>query len=264
MAPPADRDTFEPAPRPNPFALPDPAAGTWGPGTPTELFDDNGPTADDARQNGIGDCWMVAALSSLAHVDPGAIRDMIRPVGNNQYDVRLFFRDETGQLKPHMIRVDGTPSQPGSPAMRPTDGDRDGTPEVWASLVEKALAKAKGGYPAINGGDALEAGIHLLTGQDARGIQVPGQNPETVWAALEENKRVPVTVAGLVDGSPGPFANHAFAVLETSVENGRRMVTMRNPLGALEPGNDGKNDGIFKVSLEEFMQRFHWVSQIVT
>jgi len=107
----------------------------------------NGVTPDDVKQGAIGDCFMVAALVTVADVKPGAISEMIISNGTNSktgtqtWGVRLY--DEKG--KAHWVTVnDMLPvAESGSTSLifgaNPT---RDLNGEIWVPLLEKAYAQA--------------------------------------------------------------------------------------------------------------------------
>lgn len=117
----------------------------------------------DLMQGRLGDCWLVAALANLAEY-PAAIRNTfvnLERTARGKYSVRIFdpikkewqivviddfipvTRDHQGKFKAVMMTPHG--------------------PEMWAILLEKALAKYCGSYNALTGGSAGWA-WHVLTG----------------------------------------------------------------------------------------------------
>ncbi|MBC7793430.1 MAG: hypothetical protein H7Z43_06965, partial [Clostridia bacterium] len=61
-----------------------------------------GPSPDDIRQGEVGDCYFIAALAAVAAWRPDIIRDMVRKVNHNVYEVR-FYDEATG--RPVLQRV---------------------------------------------------------------------------------------------------------------------------------------------------------------
>jgi hypothetical protein len=55
------------------------------------------------------------------------------------------------------------------------------------------------------------------------------------------------------------YAWHVYTVLGAVEEGGAKYVQLRNPWGSSEPGADGKNDGIFKMKLEDFTKLYQGV-----
>jgi hypothetical protein len=59
-------------------------------------------------------------------------------------------------------------------------------------------------------------------------------------------------VTGMVD-------DHAYTLLGVEEKNGQQLVRLRNPWGEKEPGADGKNDGVFTLTAEQFARAFSMV-----
>jgi len=127
----------------------------------------------DVLQGALGDCWLTAALAALAE-HPGAIQKAfltkeLDPRG--KYSVRLF---DFKLKKFKVITVDDyVPC-----VMDPSSKDKilrdsSGQPvtffthphgnEIWAMIIEKAVAKLCGSYAAMEGG-FTEWGIACITG----------------------------------------------------------------------------------------------------
>ena len=131
------------------------------------IVSDFGFRAQDLTQGGVGDCWFMSALAVVADR-----HDLI---------ARLFASTErnAGAGGFHLLRLflDGawrsvhvSDELPCSPAPRRAqlagphrlafcrcaDG-ATGAPQLWASLIEKAYAKAHGSFSAISGGQIAEA-----------------------------------------------------------------------------------------------------------
>jgi hypothetical protein len=58
----------------------------------------------------------------------------------------------------------------------------------------------------------------------------------------------------------GVYAWHAYTLLGTSEEAGVKYVQLRNPWGRTEHGSDGKDDGIFKMKLDDFMKLYNSIN----
>ncbi len=59
-----------------------------------------------------------------------------------------------------------------------------------------------------------------------------------------------------LDDVRGFMAHHAYSVWGTEVSGGKKYVQLRNPWGDSEPKNNGRDDGIFKMELSEFMKMY--------
>lgn len=158
---------------------------------------------NDVRQGSLGDCYLMAALMSVARTDPQCIRDMVKDNGNGTYTVR-FFLDRLGMSLigrgTKEVTVDArVPTHPGGSPRYAKTGDQtiqDGETryELWAMIVEKAWAKLKGGYPQIAGGNPGKA-MEAITGKTSDSFRTSSRSAAEILSALEraERDRHPVT-----------------------------------------------------------------------
>lgn len=116
--------------------------------------------AADITQGSMGNCWLLAAIASLAEYK-GALQNIFvtkqfSPIG--KYTVRLYNARLNRWI---LISVDDfVPVLKGTntPAFAKPNGS-----EMWACILEKAFAKYCGSYAALDGGHALWA-LQALTG----------------------------------------------------------------------------------------------------
>ena len=121
-----------------------------------KVFDHN-IKPEDIYQNELGDCYLLASSSAVAE-DPDRIKRLfetkqVDPVG--KYHLNLFLEGIWREVVVDdyiPVRSDGQPKFSGTK-----------NSEAWALLLEKAYAKAYGGYYNIEGGRAHEA-LGELTG----------------------------------------------------------------------------------------------------
>jgi phage shock protein A len=157
-----------------------------------------------------------------------------------------------------------------------------GTPngEQWVPIMEKAYAQLWGSYADIGNGGSPATAMRLLTGGNVEshtlanplnnnplGVKVVPVKPseaqqEAVFnnlkAALDSDKIVVAGTYGtdLVQGQQGLVPGHAYSVVDTVEENGEKYVVLRNPWGSTEVGNDGNNEGVFRMPVEDFIKNF--------
>ncbi len=228
------------------------------------LFSD-GPSAADVRQGAIGNCYFPAALAAIAHARPDAILEAIEPVGDDVYRVRFF--ENGSRRRPVEVEVDADlyVRSFGGPiyGSTPSGATRSGM-ELWYPLMEKAYAQWKGGYEAIgNGGIAGRVISEVLGGSYDYERVNPG-NAHAIYriasAAAEAGRPMAAGTHGTEQAemyaNSGIYANHAYSVLGVEEEGGKRFLQLRNPWAQGEPGNDGKNDGFFRLKLEDFVKYF--------
>lgn len=252
--------------------LPDPAAlnkhsgsVTWNEVAGGQLFV-NGVSYDDVIQGQIANCYMVGAFSAIAYTDPKAIEDAIADNGDGTFTVRFFERQGYfGQQKEVKITIDGDLPQTASGASH--YGKSRDSKELWVGLMEKAYAQWKGGYEAIgNGGRAGEV-MEAITGRDDNYLYVNSSTADRLFETIRANAQNKVPMAAGTHGKDsgvdytgtGVYAWHVYTVLGATVENGEKYVQLRNPWGRVEPGSDGKDDGIFKMKLADFARLYSGV-----
>mmetsp|Transcript_54236 Transcript_54236/g.117263 ORF Transcript_54236/g.117263 Transcript_54236/m.117263 type:complete len:609 (+) Transcript_54236:56-1882(+) len=150
--------------------------------------------AADILQGALGDCWLLAAMATVSE-HHGAISRLfvtreIDPAG--KYELRIFDPQEE---RWRIITVDDYLPCKRDP--RSKDGvarGRDGYPEVlyakphdrevWAVILEKAIAKLCGSYQAIEAG-ITEWGIMCLTGGKAWRYEAKkAQDGATEWSRV--------------------------------------------------------------------------------
>ncbi len=226
----------------------------------------NGVKGDDPMQNYIGDCYLMAAMSSVAKAKPDIIKNAFKDLGGGKYEVTLY--DMKGsKLVPHKVTIDADlPRNDWNGTVYASDKDPK---ELWPSLLEKAFAQRAGSYGKIEAGvpgDAMSA----ITGKPSTDIDLraAGTKPDAVFDQLAKAVKAgkPITAATLSDASSAKYtgtniySDHTYSVWGTSVEGGTKYVHLRNPWGESEPAGNGPDDGIFKLPLDKFISLYSGVS----
>jgi len=118
------------------------------------------PCSEDVKQGNLGDCWLMGALAALAGFQDGRFvralfpgQSRYNPVG--VYAVRLCF---AGNWTETLVDDRLPCNYEGNLYCCVT-----GRKQLWASLVEKALAKACGSFENLRGGLPADA-LTILTG----------------------------------------------------------------------------------------------------
>ncbi len=226
-------------------------------------------------QGETGSCFVLSPMNAMLEKNPNAIKNMIR---DN--------KDGTST-----VTFPGAKDKPVT-ISNPTDAERlTYSSGSQSAIIEKAYAKhmaAQSGQEAKfsgkdgklrspvqeimkDGGDMAES-MKLLTGREAGFVTT--NNDKLVShlknANLKDQNVVAVskTKDKLPEGSP-LLHTHAFAV--TGFDEKTHTVELKNPYSSsrdgspIEPINsqgkalDGKNDGRFKMPLNEFKKHFGWV-----
>lgn len=237
---------------------------SWDTKDPAELKTPRGATLyvdgvhfDDVVQNELGDCFLLASLSSLAAVRPEAVQRAITENADGTFTVRFYEKQRRGPPTPVDITIDAD-----LPAKRNGDllyGHARDKRELWPALVEKAWASWKGGYSELSlggfAGDALEA---LTGGKSDFYNPITELESRDLWKLmLEAHQQGRPLVTG-TGAAPleGLVPMHMYSVVGVREENGEKLVTLRNPYGNKEPVIDGKDDGVFELTLREYRKHF--------
>merc|ERR1719362_431792 len=214
-----------------------------GPVRPTDwqLFRDL-PRADDVLQGELGDCWFLASLAVLAEFEDGRFvrelfpeQDCVCDAG--AYLVRLCLG---GQWQGVLVD-DRLPCVGGGLRSRQLAHCVTNRLQLWASLIEKAFAKACGSYEALRGGEASEA-LSMLTGWPCKLIILdPAHNPQLdldlLWAELCFSSDVGFLMTcstKQVTTSSSLAAFHVYSLLgvydmQSTSRSRLRLLKIRNP-----------------------------------
>ncbi len=238
---------------------------TWKPVENGKLFVD-GVSYDDVVQGSIANCYMVGAFSAVAHANPDTIKNAITENADGTYTVRFFEKSSySGLPREVKITVDGDLPQSSFGGAR-YGKSRDAS-ELWVGLLEKAYAQWKGGYETIGNGGYPGEVVSALTGRRTSYSSSEWTDQNVLFENIKKGAAgsKPMTApthgkeSGVDYNGTGVYAWHVYTVLGASEEAGTKYVELRNPWGSSEPGNDGKNDGIFKMKLEDFTRLYQGV-----
>lgn len=121
----------------------------------TEVFAD-GVSANDIRQGALGDCYLLSAMSIIAHSRPELIKKIFHPESRTYrfegiYSIMLY----NGKM-PTVVTVDDkflvNPASNKHAFVRLCTDPTTNSREIWPLLIEKAYAKFHGSYANIEGG----------------------------------------------------------------------------------------------------------------
>ncbi|KAF2098207.1 cysteine proteinase, partial [Rhizodiscina lignyota] len=225
-----------------------------------------GATANDVRQGKEGDCWLMAALTTLSN-KPGLI-DRVCVARDEQVGVYgfVFHRDgewisEVIDDKLYLIKEDfdesllernkwlelqnrtspedeyRTVMQSGSRALyfaQCSDAN-----ETWLPLLEKAYAKAHGDFSALESGFVGEGIEDLTGGVTTELFSTDILDKEKFWydELMNVNKQF-LFGCGQMGGKHGQrkgiLEKHAYSIMEAREINGEKLLKLRNPWGNSE------------------------------
>ncbi|MCR5453321.1 MAG: hypothetical protein K6F00_11915 [Lachnospiraceae bacterium] len=193
------------------------------------------PTMYDFKQRAITNCYMCSAVMSLVEKDPSFIKKCIKDNGDGTATVRLYDKDENGNAYPTYVRVTKT-----SPRIMGADIASSGA--LWMSVLERAMAFHGRKDGQLKGYRSLWYGMgaqfmFTLTGKSSVFLYSTNTSDDhTAFENLLEQSQSKVILCGSnSEGSnieckyvqPG----HAYAVVGLRIENGQRLIKLRNPYG---------------------------------
>lgn len=216
----------------------------------------NGINPQDIQQQAIADCYFLGALATLA-TQPGLIRRLFDIEEPNDYGVYAIWLNINGTWREFVVDDYFPVRAPYQLAfVKPTQNQK----EIWVMLLEKAYAKAYGGYFKLNLGRAGEA-LRDLTGAPSYGYKLSDCRENTarrekVWdkliSAFENNYLVCASSLHTETGTENKLANglltdHVYSVLdlqEVVGTNGKaaRILQLRNPWGHIEWNGDWSDE----------------------
>ena len=236
--------------------LPDPtltsAAAKYRNFASTPLFVD-GPEYDDIAQGSIGDCYFLAALSSLADTDPQVIRQMIAPLGDGTYALRFYRNGQEVYL-----RIDADLPVRYSGSLAYAKLGRDG--ELWVPLAEKAYAFFRydqNSYASIHGG-WMSTVYREITDMPA-GFMWTYVSETGVWNFISRALAGGHAVSmGSYYNASGPIVgSHAYMVMSVENTEEGKFVTVYNPWGTDgRRYDDNPYDGLVRLSISQVQDYF--------
>ncbi len=244
-----------------------------------------GVRAQDVTQGWLADCYLAAALSAVAQRYPGDIEDSFQEVGGGVYKVRMYELDwDTEAATAHWITVDADfPWFKDKKTWAYLQSAQKG--ELWPALWEKAYAKFKAGgagdYDTIGQGGFEGDVMEAVTGTFCDYHEISRMRDDDLWTKLKKAADAGQAItAGTYSpkknaegkeeddryGKTGVYGDHAYTVMGVREKgrgrNKQRMVQLRNPWGSGEPTGNGKDDGIFEITLKQFKESYEAVTML--
>ncbi|XP_069502416.1 calpain-11-like [Ambystoma mexicanum] len=242
----------------------------------------------DICQGELGNCWFLAAMSSLT-LEPKLFSYVVPEKQDFLEDYAGIFRFRFWQFGKWVeVVVDDRLPTKQKKLVYTRSASRN---EFWSALLEKAYAKINCSYSSLNGGNVSEA-MEDFTGGIAESIDVSSEPPEELWKAVNKAlEKKPLVSCFIKVSNPkdigqankvGLVMGHAYALIATHVvQKGNdtvHLIRVRNPWGFVEysgPWSDKsaewtsfsgderkqlkldlKEDGEFWISCDAFSEYF--------
>lgn len=126
--------------------------------------------ANDIRQGALGNCYLLSAMSVIAHSRPNLLKKIFHPACREYRKDGAYVVMMYSGGKPVLITVDdffAANNNQAHPYVKVTR-DKDELRSIWPMIVEKAYAKMFGGYPSTEGGPVDGALADLTNGVPQR------------------------------------------------------------------------------------------------
>lgn len=197
--------------------------------------------ANDVQQGGLGDCWLLSAIASIAEAHPEIVRSLfitnfVEPCGI--YRIRLY--DVRFERWTTVTIDDRIPMNDANTAPRFTQPNG---PELWVLLLEKAFAKLWGSYGYLEGGHVILA-LQSFTGN--HGVLMDpkvycestsvDQFFDVIHGTLAHGFVVDVRPPNMLVGcsfaraEQGLITGHAYSILDcATLQSGAKLLKIRNP-----------------------------------
>jgi hypothetical protein len=218
------------------------------------------PHHTDVRQGGLGTCYFLSAIASIAYRAPKVIADMF--VRREHWRNGVLSTQWLINGLVSVIEVDKTvPSKRGRPFFT-TLCKKTGT--WWPAVLEKAWAKIYGSYKAAEAGFWAIAASAITRAPTVTYYHSEWKG-EPLWQVLvrASQNKWPMG-ASTTESHYGLAAGHAYSVLEAWHDKRKgRLVRVRNPWhanyykGRVPNPNYGDESGIFTMTFAEFERAFY-------
>ena len=195
---------------------------------------------NDINQGGLGDCFLLTAVGELALDRPNAITNMISVNPDGTETVTLYetagggapsFGDTT--FVRTQITVDNT--FPDNSVNSGGQDVSDGQQEIWAQVLEKAVATLSGGYDVIDQGGWPMLVMEELTGQAGGWTSPASLTVQELQGYMAAGDLVAFDTPASGALAYGLVGDHAYMFESLVTVNGQAMIQLGNPWGDTEP-----------------------------
>jgi len=169
-------------------------------------------SVNDIRQGMLGDCYFLAALSSIAenNEDVAGIFDQTELNADGMYTVWAWPKGV-----PQQIRLDDYMPSNSATSFRPTFSKNSEDGSVWVPILEKYWAKLNGNYAQIEGGWVSE-GVQQLMGSPGFFSNLSGKTTQELYNQIStyDKERTYMSAGSKSDtcGQLGIVGGHAYSI----------------------------------------------------
>lgn len=234
-----------------------------------DLYGKGGPSAQDIKQDSLGDCYFVATLGALAKQRPDLIQNAISyDAASGNFSVKLYDGGKERTITVTQADLAYNIARNGGSTVDNTE--KDGP--VWPAVMETAYAKMldsnpadglKQGFDILGAGGKARNALEVLTGSkgsdfvysqgffqsESSAIDALGKQVETALAngrpltlsTDPENRSFIDMIRGKDGPQDGLVDNHVYVVESIKKVGDDYEVTLRNPWGTNQGVGEGKD-----------------------
>jgi len=225
-------------------------------GKTVQVFGQDGPQYKDVEQGELGTCYLLTAMSSLAHSNPDIISGMF--VRRELWAKGIYTTRWLINGKETQVEVDNKiPASAGRPFfVRASSGI------FWPAILEKAWSKIYSSFHAAEGG-SWDTVIRAATQAPTKLIDHSSDSKEQLWSELLSSAgKAPMAASTGSTPKYGLAGGHAYAVLKARTSAGQKLVKCWNPWnadyyqGSIQ--NTDRTDGEFEMTFDEYLDAFQY------
>ncbi len=207
----------------------------------TEAGDKTAINVDDLHQGQMGDCFLISSMGELALFHSSTISNDIKLNANGTETVTLFEGSNgslpwygTTSYKPVAVTVSNV--FPSYSVDNAANQDVVGAQkEIWAQVLEKAVATLNGGYGGIANGGNPGIAMEELTGKAATLVSPSAMTAAKLGAYAAAGSLMVFDTANSGSLPYGLVGNHAYMFEKVTTTNGVASVQLGNPWGYDQP-----------------------------
>ena len=198
-------------------------------------------SVNDLHQGQLGDCFLISSIGELALTRPAAITNMIHANANGTETVTLYTATNghvagfgATAFKATTVTIDNNFSTSSVNSGAGQDV-ANGQKEIWAQVLEKAVATLDGGINAISDGGNPMIAMQELTGHAATCLSPTQLSQQALQSYVNAGDLITMDTANGLALPYNLVGSHAYMFEKMVSSNGQTMVQLGNPWGFAQP-----------------------------
>lgn len=207
----------------------------------TEAGDTAAISMNDIHQGQMRDCFVVSCLGDLANTHPDFLANMIQDNGDGTETVTLYQSASgtiptAGQTQFQAIAVTVDNNFASYSVNSGAGQDQvDSQKEIWAQVLEKAIATTRGGYSAIAYGGNPTSVMEQLTGHTANYYSAASMTADMLRSFSAAGDLITFDTMSKSTLGYGLVGSHAYEFVGVVDTASGPAVQLKNPWGYSDP-----------------------------